>query len=76
MAREERCREHAGGIEVERWARAVSMQAHINGDVQTDDGTTIGRAGSRCVGCAGVGACDMSVETGLAEGPVHYGRIV
>ena len=39
MAREERCREHAGGIEVERWARAVSMQAHINGDVQTDDGT-------------------------------------
>ena len=34
-----------------------------------------GRLG-RCVGCAGVGACDMSVETGLAEGPVHYGRIV
>ena len=39
MAREERYREHAGVIEGERWARAGKMQAHINGDVQTDDGT-------------------------------------
>ena len=29
VARDERYREHTGGIEVRRWARAVSMQAHI-----------------------------------------------
>ena len=54
-------REHAGAY---KWGCTNRMEQ------------TIGRAGSRCVGCAGVGACDMSVETGLAEGPVHYGRIV
>ena len=32
VASDERCREHADDIEVGRWARAVSMQAHINGD--------------------------------------------
>ena len=28
---------------------------------------TIGRAGSKCVGCDGVGASDTIAETGLAE---------
>ena len=39
MARDERYCDHAGDKEVGRRARAVSMQAYINGGGQTNDGT-------------------------------------
>jgi len=39
LEQDRRCREHAGGIYVVRWAKAVSMQAHIKWGCTTKVGT-------------------------------------